>query len=560
MQAFAKQMQPMSASNAEILKRLATLDLSNLNETDVREAFLAPLIDTLGYIRGSDYTVLTEQQYALNPLFLSVGSKRIKLDYRFNTYRTGFWLLEAKEGTATDPNTPPQITSDMIGQAHFYAHHREVDCPLFGVSNGWFTNLYDRDSENPLDPVLSIPQRDIVARYSELYALIGFDQITFRLKRSLLKRIEQVLSADVDLSRGEEFVRAVAVAAASARPKVLENFRKAAAVVEAQNDREFFDYLDNAHTWEAIDTLLQAGLSMGDLGKASDRLAVRVAQYQGSNQYLFFHKLLLKDTRPVSTEYYFNSLHLLGNIAMRPALADVCYGGGTALTPITEIYAEYADLLVHHLMARPELRLMWALEAVSRRLCKRFLVSADVTRDTILGHVEIQRFINSEERNAFLGPSPARTLLQIVDHTTMGATGRFFAKYYNPRNRSFAFPVALAEYQGLERAAMSLETKTEGAYVELKKSLGGGWSELTFIDSQNRSFDRLGHGVCDVISSYPALLSALSERTWARIEFLARLGNPFAKTCLQKIGRAEPTPHPDVASELITIFDPSQHD
>lgn len=550
----------MSASNAEILERLATLDLSNLNETDVREAFLAPLIHTLGYIRGSDYTVLTEQQYALNPLFLSVGSKRIKLDYRFNTYRTGFWLLEAKEGTAADPNMPPQITSDMIGQAHFYAHHREVDCPLFGVSNGWFTNLYDRDSENPLDPVLSIPQRDIVARYPELYALIGFDQITFGLKRSLLKRIEQVLSADVDLSRGEEFVRAVARAAASARPKVLENFRKAAAIVEAQNDREFLDYLDKMNTWEAIDTLLQAGLSMGDLGKASDRLAERVAQYQGSNQFLFFHKLLVKDARPLSTDYYFNSLHVLGNLAMRPALANVSYGGGETLTPITEVYAEYADLLIHHLMARPELRLMWALEAVSRRLCKRLLISADVTRDTILSHVEIQRFINSEERNAFLGPSPARTLLQIVDHTTMSATGRFFSKHYNPRDRSFAFPVALAEYRGLERAAMSLETKTEDAYVKLKKSLGDGWSELTFIDSQNRSFDRLGHGVCDVLSSYPALLSALSERTWARIEFLARLGNSFAKTCLQKAGRAEPDPHPDVELELRTIFDPSQHD
>jgi len=218
----------MSVATEGTLKRLSELDLSGFNETDVREAFLAPLIDTLGYIRGTDYTVLTEEQYQLNPFFLSVGSKRIKLDYRFTTYRTGFWLLEAKQGVTSAPKTPSPITDEMIGQAHFYAHHREVDCPLFGVSNGWFTNIYDRDGENPLEPILSIPQADLVARYLELYALIGFDQVTFGLKRRLLTRIQKVLSADVDLSRGEEFVQAVMGAAASARPKVLENFRKAA--------------------------------------------------------------------------------------------------------------------------------------------------------------------------------------------------------------------------------------------------------------------------------------------------------------------------------------------
>ena len=165
MQPFTKHMRPISAVTESTLKRLSELDLSGLNETDAREAFLAPLIDTLGYVRGTDYTVLTEEQYQLHPFFLSVGSKRIKLDYRFTTYRKGFWLLEAKQSATLSHNTPSPITDDMIGQAHFYAHHREVDCPLFGVSNGWFTNLYDRDSENPLEPILSIPQSEIIARY-----------------------------------------------------------------------------------------------------------------------------------------------------------------------------------------------------------------------------------------------------------------------------------------------------------------------------------------------------------------------------------------------------------
>jgi hypothetical protein len=210
---FTKYMPPMSSETEGKLKRLASLDLSSLNETDVREAFLAPLIEALGYIRGTEYTVFTEEQYKLNPLFLAVGSSRIKLDYRFTTYRAGFWLLEAKTGIATDPSNPPPITLDMIGQAHFYAHHREIDCPLFGVSNGWFTNLYDRDAENPLDPILSIPQKDLVARFSELYKLIGFDQITFGLKRRLLTRIQTDRLPDEDAKASDDIKRFASTAA-----------------------------------------------------------------------------------------------------------------------------------------------------------------------------------------------------------------------------------------------------------------------------------------------------------------------------------------------------------
>ncbi len=102
MRPFAKQMRPLTLATEGILRRLAERDFRGLNETDVREAFLAPLIDTLGYIRGTDYTVLTEEQYKLNPFFHSVGSKRIKLDYRLTTYCTGSSLRRRRA-----PRRPP---------------------------------------------------------------------------------------------------------------------------------------------------------------------------------------------------------------------------------------------------------------------------------------------------------------------------------------------------------------------------------------------------------------------------------------------------------------------
>lgn len=557
MHQFAKHIRPLAPQTEAKLKSLSNLDLSTYNETDVREAFLAPLIEALGYSRGTDYTVFTEQQYALNPLFVSAGSKRIKLDYQFATYRTGFWLLEAKKGLAADSTQPPAITSEMIGQAHFYAHHHEIDCPLFGVSNGWFTNIYDRDAEDPLQAVLSIPQSDLVARFKELYELIGFDQLTFGVKRRLMKRIEQVLSAEVDLSRGDEFIRAVESAVATARPQVLENFRKAASHVEAERQAEFDRYIDGARTWETIDTLLQAGLSIGDMSKVSTRLADRVAEYPGSNQFLFFHKLLLVEPRAVTTDYYFNALTLLGNLTSRADLQQVSLNGGLDLTDITKIYADFVELLVFHLEARPELQLIWALEALTRRLCKRLLISTTVARNAINAQVDLQRYFNSEEQNAFLGPSPARTLLQSVEMSTLASIGRFFARYYNDRSRSFRLPEAMAEYKELERTTTALEAATDDAYIAMKKSLGSDWSELTFIDSQNRSFDRLGHAVCEIVGARPALFPALSDRTWDRIRMLASLNNPFAVRCLEAAGRVVPAIDPLSADKLKVIFDPA---
>ena len=50
-------------------------------------------------------------------------------------------------------------------------------------------------------------------------------------------------------------------AAASPDRKCWKNFRKAASGVNAENERVLTDYLDSVRPWDAIDTVLQAGLS-----------------------------------------------------------------------------------------------------------------------------------------------------------------------------------------------------------------------------------------------------------------------------------------------------------
>ncbi len=553
---LAKYVPPQTAEQIANLKRLSGLQFQTFNESDVREEFLVPLIGLLGYQRNSDYSVLREESYKLNPLFLTVGSSRIKLDYQFNVYKAGFWLLEAKGARCSDTAQPPTISDDMIEQAHFYAHHRDIDCPLFGVSNGWWTNLYDRDSDDPRNPLLSIFHLNLPTKFGELYALIGASQVTFWIKRRLLARIEQVLTADVDLARTDEFIREAQAATYRAHPKVLENFRRNARVREETQSKEFRDYLEGSRPYDVLDTVLMWPLNMGSMRVASDILSRKVAQFPGSNHLLFFRKLIVTEPRPVTIDYYINALNLLGTLYYKGELAKVdMRGSGNCDTPIEEIYIEFARLLLSHFSGRTDLRVIWAMEGLLKRMAKRYLLSNQTARRDIAAGVELQRYFQPEEEIAYMGPSPARTLVQVVESVTLAELGVFFNRHCEKgRNHEFDVRAAVTEFQLKRGAFEPLEDATDAAYQDLAKSLGQEWSELTWSDHLNRTWDRLGHAVCEIILSHRKLLALMPEDCRLQMVELARLGNSFARKCTEELGMVVPPDYPDAAARLKAIF------
>jgi len=558
---IAKYISPLTIDQLATLRKIAGVDFSTFNESDVREEFLVPLIVLLGYERGSDYQVLREQSYNLNPFFLKIGSTRIKLDYRFNVYKAGFWLLEAKSGKTPDLGAPPAISEVMVEQAHFYAHHREIDCPLYGVSNGWWINIYDRDSEDPADPILSIRNNELIDRFAELQALIGAAQVTFWIKRRLLSRVEQVLCADLDLARGDEFVREVANAANRARPRVLENFRRNARLQEAARSEALEQYLNTTQPYQVVDTFLLSPLNNGTLRSATEVLARKVAEFPGSNQHLFFDRLLIIEPRPVTTDYYFNSLNVLAHLCRLPALEKVDFpvANGKCVTPIRDHFANYAELLLFHLSARPELRVIMAMESLVKRITKRLLLSTGAARDAILGATHFERYLRPEEETAYFGPSAARSTVQAVEAIALAEIGQFFTRYYRKRNREFDLHGALTEFRQRQSAYEPFEAATDQQYSELKTSLGDDWSELTGIDSVNRSWDRFGAGVCDVLYTNRDLLPCLSSKAQERFTILSRLGNTSAFNCAESLGLlASKELYPNHTERLEIIFDPGR--
>ncbi len=120
-------------------------DFNTMNETDVREILVRPLIDQLGYRHGTEATVITEKTLRYEKAFL--GRKNPKkdpplvgrADYICEVVSYGRWVIEVKS-----PAEP--LSQDVVEQAHTYASHPEIAATFFLVTNGRLFRLYEPPS------------------------------------------------------------------------------------------------------------------------------------------------------------------------------------------------------------------------------------------------------------------------------------------------------------------------------------------------------------------------------------------------------------------------------
>jgi hypothetical protein len=160
------------------LIRLSRLPLAT--EDDVREEFVTPLLRLLGYdhARGD-----IRRGQALSTPYKS-GTKRkeyIVPDYLAQLNGLVGIALDAKSPASTEERAR-QIVLDpeYVGQVHSYAAHREVQAPLFVVTNGQCTAVFET-ARTTFDPVIVVPQHELTDRFAELAALLSRQSISQQL-------------------------------------------------------------------------------------------------------------------------------------------------------------------------------------------------------------------------------------------------------------------------------------------------------------------------------------------------------------------------------------------
>lgn len=119
-----------------------TPDFASMNETDVRETIVRPLIESLGYRHGTDAYIRTEQTLRYAKAFL--GRKNPardpdlvgRADYICGVVSFGRWIVEAKSPREA-------LTQETVEQAHTYAAHPEIAASHFLITNGREFKLYE---------------------------------------------------------------------------------------------------------------------------------------------------------------------------------------------------------------------------------------------------------------------------------------------------------------------------------------------------------------------------------------------------------------------------------
>lgn len=148
------------------------LPFERLNEADVREEVIAPMLRQLGYRSGTANDVIREQSLRYPRVFL--GRKdpkrdpilRGKADYILEVDGRLRWVIEAKA-----PGV--EIDVDCIEQAWTYSNHAEVRAVYFAVSNGRELRVFRTNDAPTVGAILTLSYEELSTRFYSLESLLS---------------------------------------------------------------------------------------------------------------------------------------------------------------------------------------------------------------------------------------------------------------------------------------------------------------------------------------------------------------------------------------------------
>jgi hypothetical protein len=191
------------------LSKLCKLNFDFQNEAFVRERFITPLLELLGYDQYGYTDVIRDgnkQQW--KKTFVINGSKKIKSqkpDYVTTIIKQVFWCIEVKSPEESIEN------NDHILQGLQYAAHPEIKAYFLVMSNGKetaiydviyeiYTSIFDRGKEHNTiiaTPIIVFSNTEIERKWKEISELLSVRTIRNKISKSMTDIYDKMsLSSD----------------------------------------------------------------------------------------------------------------------------------------------------------------------------------------------------------------------------------------------------------------------------------------------------------------------------------------------------------------------------
>lgn len=145
-------------------------DFSKMNEQDVREAIVTPLLYRLGYREGTENNII--RNYTLKHPYIKYGRTDIPVravpDYILKIDNQISWVMDAK--------LPSENINDReyINQTHSYTAHPEVAGRYFALCNGLKLNVYETLSyRSDSSPIITLKYEEFENKFRTLENILG---------------------------------------------------------------------------------------------------------------------------------------------------------------------------------------------------------------------------------------------------------------------------------------------------------------------------------------------------------------------------------------------------
>src|SRR4030042_4077794 len=151
------------------------MKFDHMNETDVREDIISPLLHKLGYKKGTEFDIIRAQslRYPKNIL----GRKKItapplrgEADYICDVKNKIRWIIEAKS-----PDT--NIGIDDLEQAYSYACHQEIRAIYYCLCNGKTISFYETMKGSIDKPLLTVNYEDLIDGFQRISNIVSPDAL-----------------------------------------------------------------------------------------------------------------------------------------------------------------------------------------------------------------------------------------------------------------------------------------------------------------------------------------------------------------------------------------------